>query len=723
MTKFWRQILIGIAVAYLTLPPPTIYAKTVATVGCDDVQFIFARGSGESLGDVSARTWEESLRELLAGSNLQYSFYELGSARQGQFQYPAVAVSGSSQGYLSLIGAYISSGMSYSFGKSVAEGRGELSTYLTNVHSTCPKTKFVLGGYSQGAMVISGVLPQFPPDLIIYAATFGDPKLYLPEGNSKWFGFQTKIPAACYGRELSNYRAYVPNCYTYEGILGGIRPYQTESFYDKIGAWCNDNDIMCSSSTSLDDHLQYVSKGLYRQAAAVIARKIAAALPGQTTTTITKRGTTGKHELAILFNQSGAAPVLEETRAKILTLGTKVLSEGGDVALRWQTDYGGEFSSSSGYSATTSCYKGTFSSDFCRSTGGLGLGNLQTDVAALEAVNNGAWATGVFPSAYNLMKSLNWQYGATKSLVIFSQGDPYYRNTQVGLNDLVGLSLSIDPVNIYVVTDEVNAEYYAPLAELTNGGSFLITDNAEVLNEAILTRPVAELALAEYSGIVGEEFFFDASGSVTASDTKNLHFDWDLNFDNDFEIVDGDSVIRQTYYLPQSGYIQVRVRDDYGRSSTMSAHVEVMSAAPQLATITAMATPLTNNQAQIDFQTVAPQVLVALDDAVVGIIDVTSQTSFTLTDLAPDGVIVTLVPLSINGQRGQTLHLEVLPLSTEITPEPDQNSPTIATPSANQPTQTPIIQVPSNEPEDTTMLPKVPNSGSAPRRRNEELTM
>lgn len=719
MTKFWHQILVSMVAACLVLPSPTLFAGALSNTGCDDVQFIFARGSGESLGDVSVRAWEGSLRELLAGSSLRYSFYELGSIRQGQFQYPAVAVAGSTQGYLSLIGAYISGGLSYSFGRSVAEGRGELSTYLSKVHSVCPKTKFVLGGYSQGAMVVSGVLPQFPADLIIYAATFGDPKLYLPEGSSKWFGFQTKIPAACYGKELSNYRAYVPNCYTYEGILGGIRPYQTEDFYDKLGAWCNNNDIMCSSGASLDDHLQYVSKGLYRQAAAVIARKVNAALPGQTTTTITKRGSTGKHELAILFNQSGAASAFEEIRAKILALGTKVLLEGGDVALRTQTDYGKEFSSSSGYSATTRCYIGTLASDFCRSTGGLGIGNFQVDVAAMSVVDDGAWATGVFPSAYNLMKNQNWQYGATKSLVIFSQGDPYYRNTQVSLVDLAELSLSIDPVNIYIVSDEASAEYYAPLAELTNGGTFLISDDLEMLSEAILARPVAELALAEYHGVVGAEFFFDASGSVTASETENLHYDWDLDFDNDFEVIDGGVTMTQIYHLPQSGYVQVRVRDDYGHSSTMSAYVEVVAIEPQLVTITAHATPLTSGQAQIDFQTTAPQVLVALDDAVIGIIDTTNQASFTVTDLASDGITVTLVPLMVNGQRGQTLQLTAAPLSTTTAPEPDQEPSTPTSPSIDQPVQSLTVDESGN----TIAMPKTPNSGSAPRRRSEELTM
>lgn len=709
MPKIWRLSAISFIIVSLILPPspPTI----AISQNCDDVQFIFARGSGETLGDRSDRAWESSIRTVLAGSKLKYSFYELGSARQGNFQYPAVAVGGSSQGYLNLIGAYISSGASYEFGASVMQGRGELATYLTKMQSVCPQTKFVLGGYSQGAMVISSSLPHLPAEMIAYAATFGDPKLYLPEGNSKWFGFQIKVPAACYGRELSNYRAYVPNCFTYQGILGGQRPYQEADYRDKLGAWCNDNDIMCSSGSRLDDHLKYVSKGLYLRAAEVIARKVSVLYPQQTWTIPIRQGTGNLHELAILYNGTGAADRLAEVKQKILALGTKVLQAGGDVVFRRQFDYGNQYGSSSGYNATTKCYSNSATSQFCAQQPTFDLTEFAADAEKLTGTNDGAWATGVFSSAYQLMQTQNWQQGATKSLVIFSQGDPY-RNTKLTPEKLAELSLSIDPVNIYVVTDAADAAAYAPLAELTQGGKFMVTDNLEAVVDQITGRPVAELALAEYQGTTNEPFYFDASASAVASNTEHLHYDWDLDFDHDFEVLDGDSAVTQVYDSPGEGFVQVRVRDDYGHQSTMSAYVKVAASTPQPATISATSTPLANQQAQIEFQTDAERVLVIVNDAILGFVDSSTQTNFVLGDLTTEGTNVTLTAYSAGGQRGQSVQVQ----ATSLSEEPNQPAQPTVTPD-------PVAPVTSSKPataldsDQSPVLPAVPKAPSTGVRR------
>ena len=84
--------------------------------------------------------------------------------------------------------------------------------------ASCPGTKYVVGGYSQGAMVVSKALGSLNADRIIYAATFGDPKIYLPEGKGI-------LPAACRGENLSDYRMYVPDCQAYKGLLGAYVPY------------------------------------------------------------------------------------------------------------------------------------------------------------------------------------------------------------------------------------------------------------------------------------------------------------------------------------------------------------------------------------------------------------------------------------------------------------------------------------------------------------------
>ena len=97
-----------------------------------------------------------------------------------------------------------------------------------------------------------------------YAATFGDPKIYLPEGEGI-------IPAACKNENLSDYRMYVPDCQAYKGMLGAVEPYRPEALAGKVGTWCNRYDILCSSYFSIKSHTSYAEDGLYEDASRYIA--------------------------------------------------------------------------------------------------------------------------------------------------------------------------------------------------------------------------------------------------------------------------------------------------------------------------------------------------------------------------------------------------------------------------------------------------------------------
>lgn len=132
-----------------------------------------------------------------------------------------------------------------------------------------------MAGYSQGAQVISTTLPQLPADKIAYAATLGDPKLYLPEGVSQ----NGATPPACLGADLSDYRANVPDCKVSSGILDGIVPYRPETFKNKVGTWCNYADFMCGSKFDLNNllygHTSYASNGSHTEIAQHIAAAVA----------------------------------------------------------------------------------------------------------------------------------------------------------------------------------------------------------------------------------------------------------------------------------------------------------------------------------------------------------------------------------------------------------------------------------------------------------------
>lgn len=615
---------------------PTLLAKAIDrqtnNTQCDDMQFIFARGSGESLQDVNETAWRTAIDQNLKNTTMRYSFYELGSTSQSGFQYPAVAVGDSLGGFMNMVGAVLSGGSALSFGRSVVEGSSELQLYLKFTSKACPNTSFVLGGYSQGAMVISRSLDKLDASRITYVATFGDPKLYLPEGEG-WF------PPACKGQAYSNYRAYVPDCHAFEGVLGSYRPYQPEAYERRMGAWCNTNDIMCSSGMSIEDHTAYHLDGLYRQAAAKITSTIKAYRPrffvSQPQTTI------NGHDVAFVFDSTGSMKsVISKYRDEAKSLAKKVLSGNGRIALY---DYRDLFE---GYNAVQRC---DFECD---------LTTFSAQLDNLELADGGDDNESALSALVHTMNTLNWQQGATKTIVLITDAG-YHKVDQDGttLADVANLSLSIDPVNVFVMTTNNNLRTYSELAAATNGKVVKVSSASEVAaaSDAILKRPEAVLPLAEYNGPVETEFTFDASAS-TSYDGSALTFEWDLDGDNIFESSsDASPIIKKVYDTEFVGYIGVRVTDENGFSSTMSAKLTVSNAPPStLPSISELT--YTHNQdktVDIDFTTNADKLLVILGDAPIGILDAKTLSHLHLQEVAT-GLNVTLVPYSASGERGDS---------------------------------------------------------------------
>lgn len=152
--------------------------------------------------------------------SVSVSHYELGSSGDtyGGATYNAVGVANVFNG--NAIGAAVSGGEGHDYGRSVDVGVSELVAYLVDRTSRCTSTRFVVGGYSQGAQVITEALAKLAADhpsaltRLDFAAMFGDPKLYLPEGEGFW-------PPACKGQDISPWRRPLPGCLTDNGSLGG----------------------------------------------------------------------------------------------------------------------------------------------------------------------------------------------------------------------------------------------------------------------------------------------------------------------------------------------------------------------------------------------------------------------------------------------------------------------------------------------------------------------
>ncbi|MBO7664676.1 cutinase family protein [Candidatus Saccharibacteria bacterium] len=429
------------------LPARTLAAET----GCADVEFVFIRGSGETkdYGE-SYQAFKDSMTEKMSALSLSYNFQDL--------DYPAVSVAEIG----TLVGAFFSGGESGTFGDSVNAGVNELKRVI---NTTCPNSKFVLAGYSQGAMVISKTLNELNANKIIYAATFGDPKIFLPEGETSLFNM---VPAACYNRNLSDYRRYVPDCFAYEGILGSYRPYEPEAFIGKLGTWCNSKDLMCSNfyGSNIRDHVSYVADGLYEDASRYIFDKI-------TTAFGIENNYYSPHDTVILIDSTGSMqPFIERYKERAIEFANQTFDKGGRVALYDYRDL------KEAYAPRQHC-------DFDTCTPEVFVDELNQIVAD----GGGDEPESLLSAAFHTMSELEWQQGATKSLIVLTDAGYHLPDIDaVDLDDVVALSRRIDPVNIYVVTEPTISSHYLELAEQTGGRVILSTEEFELVTNEINAR-------------------------------------------------------------------------------------------------------------------------------------------------------------------------------------------------------------------------------------------
>lgn len=457
---------------------------------CKDLRIVFARGSGEERNtNANYTAFKNALETKLQTTSLSYEFIDL--------DYPAIGV----DNFGVLMGAFFSAGDAYEFGGSVETGYNKLVKMVGR--NTCPNTKYILGGYSQGAMVVSKSLSQIDPDKVIFAATFGDPKLYLPEGEGL-------IPAACKGQNLSDYRVYVPDCQAYKGILGAYIPYEPASFAGKVGTWCNKRDIMCSSRISISDHTSYVSEDLYEDASRTIFTKITDYYGIENTAF-------SPHDTAFLIDSTGSMnKIIEVYREEVFEMAKATLESGGRVALFDYRDL--EF----GYEPVEHCNFETCT-----------LEVFENELYSIETEGGGDEPESMLSASLHAMNTLDWKFGATKSIVIVT--DIYYlepdRDGTV-LDDVVKLSKRIDPVHFYLATDVDERERLTPLAEGTDGEVVTSLKRLHSLideiiqmddglpkvierdESEIITKPTLEVLNYEASD---GEIILDVSGDMTST--------------------------------------------------------------------------------------------------------------------------------------------------------------------------------------------------------------
>lgn len=625
---------------------------------------MFARGSGQDLFANENRVFREQMESRFEKGGDSFGYYQVGSEKVDGHQYPAVPVNGSLDAVKNAAGAKFSSGQGNDYGKSVDQGVDELGSILKKRMESCPSTVFILGGYSQGAQVIGETyiekLDATQRSRVVFNALFGDPKLYLPEGESHWHKaggelFPSYYAKACRGADLSEWRREVPNCNTDNGSLGARKPYLPASFTSTTGLWCANQDFVCGSSKNLFNNgghgTYWADKGDIHDAVLEAARRVASARPdlaSQVNTTEVKpiSGSTGLDVVFVVDSTGSMSSYINSAKAFARDMAGRIGKQNGRVALVEYRDLGDTFTARvlAGLNADTTAIQEKLDAI---TVGGGG----DTPEAALHALM----------TAFN---GLEWRKGATKAAILLTDAD-YHDPDKVDGSTLAAVakrSLEIDPVNVYPVVPAYFDDFYKSLAESTTGQVVINNGDAAAALEATLTkiesRPVPVLPFMDYYAPVGEVVTFDASKSYSVG-SEIVRWDWDFDGDGTYEVLNGTSSASHAYTSTFEGTMQARATDAKGLVANISATVHIGTVTgtegqPAPAdTLTATGEGTSATLLWTGLETPSYAWAVTVNGIEVGLVEPGVRTA-TLSDL--DRSITTevgVVPVTTEGLRGQ----------------------------------------------------------------------
>jgi cutinase len=203
-------------VAPAVLSPGTTAVASAQADMCPAVQVVFARGTGEpdGIGRVGD-AFVDALRSQVKGKSV--AVYAV--------NYPA------NRDFLR-----------------AADGANDASLFVQNIANTCPDTKLVLGGYSQGAAVIDAITVADQPQL----------------------GFTEVMPASVADHVAAVAVFGNPSI----RLLGAPLTTLSPLYGSKTIDLCNGADPVCSNGDDVAAHSVYVEAGLATQAAQFAADRV-----------------------------------------------------------------------------------------------------------------------------------------------------------------------------------------------------------------------------------------------------------------------------------------------------------------------------------------------------------------------------------------------------------------------------------------------------------------
>lgn len=469
--------------------------------------------------------------------------------------YPAVGVASGSD-LVNGAGALLGIGFLGEYSDSVSDGRKDTEAQIRTLHSICPRTRFILAGYSQGAQAVGDALQKMDSGLrklVATAAFFGDP-YFNPGSWSARSSFDT-------------------NSY---GLLG-VRGEWPESLHNKVFSYCHFHDIICNVSEKhfggvlvrnysdraartvahVTPAYRSVAQGGWGdadRAARDVVRALGVPLPPEVYT--------GALDIAFVIDSTGSmSDEIDEVKDGVTSLVNQIAAVNSNfqVAL---VDYKDEPDEDSDYQSRLDT---TFTAD---------IATFDRSLSNLEAEGGGDEAESVYSGLMTAL-NLDWRAGARK--LVIQIGDAPAKDpepvTGYTLHDVQAKALAVDPATIDPIQsgdDEDTATSFSAIASATGGTYLQIPEeNPEALVPSIVNdvqrnavAPAPAINVPSFA-IAGRKLVFSAGASSTTGEPI-VAYEWDFNGDGIFESTTTDPVATYTFPGPFSGSVVLRARSASG---------------------------------------------------------------------------------------------------------------------------------------------------------------
>lgn len=539
---------------------------------CENVDIVFARGSGQNLGQSESSRLKLEIEARISKSST-LNFYELGTESYGGHKYPAIDVGNVFNG--NPIGAWVSAGQSNDYGKSVDAGVGELYNYVVARNAKCPNARIVLGGYSQGAQVVGQTLPKFSDAVkskIDFVALFGDPKLYLPEGEGLF-------PAACRGLDYSLWRRHIGTCGTDNGALGARKnPYVSTAMASKTGLWCNAADFICGTSKIVGDqagHGKYKDAGgAIDQAAKEIAIKLKSTLPNSDGVDSESQvySANARPDIVLAIASDSLQKITIHNVINYLNENAEeIKSQGGRVALVASRD---------AYNYRDN--QAVVLSDFTDNTK-----DLVTYLNNFQYSGGGMIQWSGAHVVRTALDDLSWREQSSKSILYLTNDVNMTFDTSPSLkaHSLLGRAIEKGGISYYALGLTTYVSSHQAFSNMLSGRVLTTEPNRYAADFAsffatMRGRPQIVSKNTEYSAKSGQEIVFEVSdlqlyNPFAARSASVTEYHWDFLGDGIVDQITTTPVVSHTFDEPFDGYTIVKTVTSSGQSANKGIPVKI----------------------------------------------------------------------------------------------------------------------------------------------------